>query len=134
VEYTIEFGAEPALDVNISTHGVADVERFAELDEALVSDERFVPGMFVLVDGSELDTTSLQLAEIKSIAGHFEALGERIGRSTIAIVAGSAAMFGQLRQLVAFAGATEARVSVFPSRAEAVAWLQREHDLDLRLD
>jgi hypothetical protein len=134
VEYTIEFGAEPALDVNISTHGAADVAAFARLDEDLVSDTRFVPGMFVLIDNSKLDTTNLQLEEIRAIAGHFEKLGDRIGQTTIAIVAGSAATYGQLRQLVALASATLARVSVFTSGEEAVAWLRREHELDLRHD
>jgi hypothetical protein len=134
VEYRIEFGAEGATDVNISTHGAADVAAFARLDEELVSDERFAPGMFVLVDDSDLDTTNLQLDEIRAIAGHFEALGDRLGPSTIAVVAGSAATFGQLRHMVTLASATPARVSVFTSRAEAVEWLRREHELDLRLD
>jgi hypothetical protein len=134
VEYRIEFGTDGAHDVSISTHGVADVAAFAQLDDELVSDERFAPGMFVLVDDSDLDTTNLRLDEIRLIAGHFEALGDRIGRSTIAIVAGSAATFGQLRQMATLASATPARVSIFTSRAEAVAWLRREHDLDLRLD
>jgi hypothetical protein len=134
MEYRIEFGVDGAHDVSISTHGVADVAVFAQLDEELVSDQRFTPGMFVLVDDSGLDTTNLQLDEIRAIAGHFEALGDRIGRSTIAIVAGSAATFGQFRQMVTFAGASPARISVFTSRDEAVAWLRREHDLDLRLD
>jgi hypothetical protein len=134
VEHRIEFAADPALAVNISTHGSAEVAAFAQLDEELVSDPRFVPGMFVLVDNSRLDTTNLQLNEIRAIARHFEALGDRIGHSTIAIVAGSAATYGQLRQLVALATATLARISVFMSRDEAVAWLRREHDLDLRHD
>ena len=134
MDYQIEFGADAAADVNISTQGAADVAAFAQVGEELVSDERFVPGMFILVDHSDLDTTNLQLDEIKTIAGEFEALGGRLGSSTIAIVAGSAAVFGQIRQIVAFASATQARISVFTSRAEAAAWLRREHDLDLRLD
>jgi len=68
VEYRIEFGGDDdALDVSISTHGVADVAAFARLDEELVSDERFAPGMFVLVDDSDLDTTNIQLDEIRAM-------------------------------------------------------------------
>jgi hypothetical protein len=126
MDFRIEFGADPPADVTVTTSGSADAATFAMMNGALVGDERFVPGMSVLVDHSSLDTSELSLDDIQDIARTFEGLGDRIGRTDIAIVAPTLLAWGQTRQSITLAQETLARVRVFRTEDDALRWIAGE--------
>ena len=126
MDFRIEFGADPPADVTVTTSGSADAPKFAMMNGALVGDERFLPGMSVLVDHSALDTSGLSVDHIRGIARTFEGLGDRLGRAGIAIVAPTPLTWGQTRQSITLAEETLARVQVFRSKDDALRWLARD--------
>ena len=128
VDFRIEFGADPPADVTVTTSGSADAPTFAMMNGALVGDERFVPGMSVLVDHSALDTSGLSSDDVRDIARAVEGLGDRLGRATIAIVAPTLLVWGHTRQSIMFAEETLARARVFRSKDDALGWLASDRD------
>jgi hypothetical protein len=122
MDFRIEFGADPPADATVTTSGSADAPTFAMMNGALVGDERFVPGMSILVDHSALDTSGLSPEDIQDIARTFEGLGDRVGRADIAIVAPTLLAWGQTRQSIMLAQETLARAHVFRSKDDALRW------------
>jgi hypothetical protein len=121
VEYTIEFGAHPLVDVTITTSGRADVDGFRRINDQVVADSRFRPGSTLLFDHSALDARSLTPSDIAQIAGMGGALGEP---GLIVLVVPDAFTFGLARQGSTMAGpAISDSVRIFYSRDDAEAWL-----------
>ena len=126
MDFRIEFGADPPADVTVTTSGSADAPTFAVMNAVLVGDERFVPGMSVLVDQSALDTSGLSADDIRGIARTFEGLGDRLGRADIAIVAPTLLTWGRARQSITLAEETLARAQLVRSKDAALRWLADE--------
>lgn len=89
MRHSIEFADNPD-GVIIHTFGRANAEGFRALNDALVSDARFRPGMQILVDHSQLDASRLTGSEIEEIGRHLLTLADRIGPSPIALIASDA--------------------------------------------
>jgi hypothetical protein len=128
MDFRIDFGADPPADVTVSTSGSADAPTFAVMNAVLVGDERFVPGMSVLVDHSALDTSALSAVDIREIARTFEGLRDRVGRADIAIVAPTLLAWGQTRQSITLAEETLARVRLVRSKDDALQWFSGRGD------
>ncbi len=86
MNWTIEFGGSPH-DVVVTTHGVATRDGFVGFNTDLVSDPRWRPGMAVLLDHSDLDTSQLTGDDVEDIVEFLSAkLAARLGPVTTAIV------------------------------------------------
>ena len=128
MDFRVEFGADPPADVTVTTSGSADAPTFAVINGVLVGDERFVPGMSVLVDHSALDASRLSSDDVEQIARTFEGLGDRLGRASIAIVAPTLVVWGKTRQSITLVEETLARARVFRSKNDALGWLASNRD------
>ena len=125
MRHRMEFVGSPD-GVIVSTFGRADVEGFRALNEALVGDPRFRPGMQILVDHTHLDARYLTCAEIEETGRHLLSLADRIGDSPIALIASDA-----LTKLATEASATHTATAlfnpeIFDSLADGLRWLLRQ--------
>lgn len=124
LEHIFEFGGFPQ-DVTVTATGVARVSDFRQLFGQLCDDPRFEPGMRILVDLSELDTSTVPMVEAMKIGYTLGGLAYRCEGCAIAVVAKrpltavltSAAKLGESPRLV---------VRVVSSRAEARTWLESQ--------
>ena len=123
VEYTIEFGGDPH-DVTITISGTADVATFRQCHEQLIDDERFEPGMLILIDQTDLDLTPLSAEDIETIAIGV-ADRETGGQSVVAVVAPRPGSFGVNRMgMSRIEEKTTLTTQVFFSHEEALGWLR----------
>jgi hypothetical protein len=125
VEYTIVFGGEPQ-DVTITTSGWADREVFLRFNKELVADERFEPGMAILVDHTDLDATALTSYDVEAIGNSVKRISDRLGESLIAVVGEDWVTFGLARESLALAGPIPSRFGIFHTREEAIEWLRAQ--------
>jgi len=124
VEYAIEFSRDPP-GVTFTTSGPADLSTILRANDEFLSDPRFRPGMPVLADHSDLDTTSLASSDTELIGKAYRRFLDKVGQSAIAIVVAHPATFGLVRMAQAHAGQPQPHQRIFYSRAEAISWLNR---------
>jgi hypothetical protein len=125
VEHRIEFGGDPQ-DVTVSTSGEADRAGFAAFNEELANHPQFRPGMAILIDHSELDTSLLTRADLTAIAEHVKALEPHFAECPAAIIAPDAFSFGLARLGVREAQLEHVDPQTFATREEALAWLRAQ--------
>lgn len=123
MRHAIHFGGDGPQDVTVTTSGPASGEGLARYVNDLVDDDRFRPGLRVLVDHRELDATTVTPANMRAHAELMKRLDGRLGDTTIAFVVGSPLAFGYARMYELHAAETQLRSHVFYSREEAIAWL-----------
>jgi hypothetical protein len=123
VVWTIEFVDGGPYDVVITTSGRASREGFFGFNLELVSDVRWRPGMSVLLDHSDLDTTSLTSADVEAVVELVVGLQERLGPVVCAIVAADPYSLGVAQVSVSHAEPVGSRIRTFPARAAALEWL-----------
>jgi hypothetical protein len=124
VDFSITFGAHPKAAV-ITTFGVARVDDFREMSQALIDDPRFRPGMPILIDHSSLDASVLAAADVRAIGDFVATIGDRIGASSIAVVVPDKLTFGFVRMGEMRANQPQLNVQIFYALPEAVQWLQQ---------
>jgi hypothetical protein len=122
VQFAIDFGAGRQV-VLVTTEGAASVDGFRRLNQTLVEDPRFEPGIPILFDNTSLDTTGLTAAEVLEIGKPPVALGERVGSSKIAVVAPDPRAAGDAR-MSRDTNRERPEVRIFHSLAAALAWLR----------
>jgi hypothetical protein len=125
VDFTIEFGGEPQ-DVTITTSGVADLAGSERLYAELVSDPRHRRGLLVLADHSDLDTSGLTDVDIERIAAAVSTTEWAAPPRAVAIVVSTARALEHARLGIAHMGGSRSNRRVFPSREQALAWLQAQ--------
>ena len=123
VEYSIEFGGDPQ-DVTITTSGRASAAGLIGFVADLVSNQRYRPGMLILVDHMELDATTLTPADVRALADTVVRLDEQIGPSKVAIVVPNPLTFGFARMYELQAGSAQVQSHVFYARSDAITWLE----------
>lgn len=123
MEHTIEFGGELKA-VTVTTSGRADRSGFFRFIDEIVSDQRFHPGMAMLLDHSALDASSLTSLDVKVIAELTASLTDRLGESPVAVVVGDSLLFGLTRMAEAHIEPAQLHIGIFYSRDEAIAWLR----------
>jgi hypothetical protein len=118
---------DPSLVVS-RTSGLASAEGFSALYEQLVSQPEFQPGVKVLSDHTKLDVSALTAADIEKIADARVLFIGSIGVSSAVVVGPhSPAKYGLARMFEAFSdGENDARVGVFETFDDAMAWLQAD--------
>ena len=121
MEIRIDFDIDAA---TFTTVGAASLEGFRRGIQALVDDPRFQPGMPILADYTELDSSGLTPDDVRAIGDFTASLADRIGPSTIAVVVPNALTFGFVRMGEMQANQPQLNVRIFYSRPEAVEWLR----------
>jgi hypothetical protein len=125
VKFLIEFGFTPEAAI-LTTSGVARVEDFRTLSEALVDHPRFQAGMPILVDHTSLDASVLTPTDVRAIGEFVATIGDRIGPSSIAVVVPDKLTFGFVRMGELRANQPQLDVGIFYSLPEAVQWLEQK--------
>jgi hypothetical protein len=123
VEHRIEYGGGPQ-DVTVTTSGPADLDSLKRVNEELVADPRFEPGMLVLIDHSALQVTELPTEHVADLGRSVRAMDDRLGRTIFAVVATTAVGYGLARLYQAYASDAATETHVFVSRDEAEEWLR----------
>jgi hypothetical protein len=90
---------------------------------AWINDPAYEPGLNTLCDFSAT-VTSPTLPELQEIVAFIRRHAESIGRKKLAVVTARPFTFGVARQFQALADSGPLQVSVFTSRADALAWLR----------
>jgi hypothetical protein len=124
VDFAITFRVHPKAAV-ITTFGVARVDDFRQMSQALIDDPRYRPGMPLLVDHSSLDASVLTPTDIRAIGDFVATIGDKIGASSIAVVVPDKLTFGFVRMGELRANQPQLNVQIFYSLPEAVQWLQK---------
>jgi hypothetical protein len=123
LEFEFAFGGDPQ-DLTITLRGTVDAAGLKRLNDALVGDPQFGPGLVILVDVTALDTSRLGEDEL------FVGVGPVVERDAtalpraVAIVASDAETVAKAMHYRAHLGGSSSRRRVFTDRDEAVAWLQ----------
>ena len=124
MEVAITFVEDGPEDVLVETTGRGTLTGFTSFIRDLVADERFRPGMAVLVDHSRLDAGALATADARSFAALVARLDE-LGCATLACVAPQDVMYGISRAFETHTEGTDVAAAAFRTRAEARAWIAR---------
>ena len=124
MDFSIAFQVNPKAAV-LTTFGVARVDDFRQMSQALIDDPRFRPGMPILVDHSSLDASVLTPTGVRAIGDFIATIGDRIGASSIAVVVPDKLTFGFVRMGEMRANQPQLNVQIFYALPEAVQWLQQ---------
>jgi hypothetical protein len=121
LEHVFEFGGFPQ-DVTVTATGLARASDLRQLFGQLCADPRFEPGMRIMLDLSELDTSTVPLADVMRTGytlGELEgcAIAVVAKRPLTAVLTSAAKLGESTRRLV---------VRVVSSRSEAMTWLESQ--------
>jgi hypothetical protein len=112
VEFLVNFGLTPEAAI-LTTSGVARVEDFLEMSQALVEHPRFRAGMPILIDHTRLDASVLTATDIRAIGEFVATIGGKLGPSSIAVVVPDKLTFGFVRMGEMRANQPQLNVSIF---------------------
>jgi hypothetical protein len=112
--------------VIVRTSGLASVEGFVALYEALALQPGFGPGVKMLSDHTNLDVSALSAGDVEKIADIRGFQTRSLGaRSALVVGLASPARYGLARMFEAYAAPQgDDPVRVFETTDEAMAWLQ----------
>jgi hypothetical protein len=122
VDWRIDFDAD-SHDVTVTTGGTADAAGFRAMNHQLVEEDRWRPGMTVLVDHSSLDASPLTGSDVEEIARDVVELDDRLGPAVCAIVMTDEYLGGLTDVAIRYAAPSRLCARGFNSRDRAVEWL-----------
>ncbi|HEY5159800.1 MAG TPA: hypothetical protein VII83_01895 [Gaiellaceae bacterium] len=124
MEFELEW-VDPSL-VICRTSGLASVDGYETMMQALVSDPQFRPGVDVITDRTNVDVSALTAADIERLADiRARATGAAAGRSAMVVGPGSPMRYGLGRMFGAyFDTQSGADIAVFETVEKAIAWLR----------
>jgi hypothetical protein len=125
VEFTIEFGSDPQ-DVTINASGAADPAGFELMNERLMSDPRFRPGLTYLIDLTGLDVTALPPSDVEQIAERGNVNTWHYPPRAVAVLATSPETLAQTQLAIAHMGGRKSGHRAFATRDEALVWLREQ--------
>ncbi|HKT45219.1 MAG TPA: STAS/SEC14 domain-containing protein [Gaiellaceae bacterium] len=125
MNYSLEFGGNPE-DLAITLSGVVDPRGIRAFVEDLVARPEYRAGMLILVDISELDTSSISVEEYETVSDVIAGRDHRFPARAIAIVAPSGRTYDDAMQHRAYVGGSKSGREVFRSRDDATAWLAEQ--------
>src|SRR3954454_13740889 len=108
--------------------GQADAEGIRRCNAELIADPRFRAGMLVLIDADDLDTGTIDDAQIESATGAVAERDWAFPPRAIAIVAAEPSVVEVLRQWRAHLGGSKSHRRLFTTRPEALDWLAEQRD------
>ncbi|MDE3024018.1 MAG: hypothetical protein KGI93_00455 [Acidobacteriota bacterium] len=125
MKYSIELGGEPQ-DLTVTLSGALDGGSLRALVTDLTAHPGYRAGMLVLVDLSDLDTSSISMEQYESVSDLISGRDHRFPAKAIAIVAPDARTFDDALQHRAYVGGSKSGREVFRSREAATAWLESQ--------
>lgn len=123
--FTLSFGGDPQ-DLTITLTGHADRVGLHRLNAELSADPRYQPGLAVLVDASDLDTSHLTDEALADAAGLIVERDWQTEPLAIAILAPNAETFATAARYRAHLGGSRSRRQVFSNEPDALAWLREQ--------
>jgi hypothetical protein len=129
VVYGIEFvGGGQVADVVVTFVGEMTVEATSSWLSELVGDDRWRPGMRVLVDYTMAIPAAFSGGDVNAVATGVTFDDERWGSGMFAVVTENPAVHGLARQWQEATKSMGLRTDAFRSRDEAIAWLAGPRD------
>jgi hypothetical protein len=108
----------------VKTFGDAEVEKFRDILEALVTHEKWRPGMSFLINHTDLNSESLTSNDMRNIANLNAQYSSKIGKSKCAHLVARDMEFGMARMWESLVeDKWDVTEELFKSRDEAIAWL-----------
>jgi hypothetical protein len=122
--WAYEFSEAGPFDVVVTIDGVMSPELIEAGRRRLLADPRFRPGMSVLVDNSDVDTSNTTADRLRAIAASAARDYANAGVEDLVMLAPESVTFGLLRMWHTFLSDELAgRAAVVSSLDEAEAWL-----------
>jgi len=125
VEWVFQFDQSPH-DVTVTATGAAVATELDQLFEALWSEERFEPGMLVLLDLGNVDLERVPQIELGRVSDGLAAFQERCEGCALAIVATQPLAASMMRGVDFGGDARWMRVWMAWNVEEAVTWLESQ--------
>ena len=113
-------------DVEIAVTGVPSAAEFARLNEQLLGDPRFRGGLKMLVDCTELDTSSVSPEDVQRLTEPMVMRDWHYPPLAVALVAPDDGTFDAARAYRAHLGGSRSNRQVFRTRGEAETWLTEQ--------
>jgi hypothetical protein len=126
MEFEIEW-IDPSL-VICRTSGLASVEGYEAMMEALTSQPQFRPGVDLIVDHTNVNVSALTVAEIEQVAGLRAQFAGNVAARAAGVVGPHSPMrYGLGRMFEAFVNSQPGtKITVFETVEEAMVWLQAD--------
>jgi hypothetical protein len=125
VKYSLEFGGDPQ-DLTMTLSGTVDVPSIRAFVEDIVANPEYRAEMLILVDLTDLDTSSISVEEYETVSDVINGRDHRFPAKAIAIVAPTARVFDDAMRHRAYVGGSKSGREVFRSRDAAIAWLAEQ--------
>ena len=123
MEFSIAFGGDPQ-DVTITATGPADPAAFVRMNEKLMADPRFRPGLSYLIDLSGLDAAGLPSVDVEQIAEHGAVNTWHYPPRAVAVLATDPQTFNQTQLAIAHMGGRKSGHRAFADLDQALDWLR----------
>jgi hypothetical protein len=125
MNYSLDFGGDPQ-DLTIALTGAVDARSIRALIEDMVARPQYRAGMRILVDLSELDTSTITQEQYEGLSDAISGRDHRFPSKAIAIVAPGGRTYDDAVRHRAYVGGSKSGREVFHSRADATAWLAQQ--------
>ena len=125
MKYVFEFGGSPE-DVMVIASGLARVSKFRNMLQELCADERFEPGMGILLDLCGLDMGEVADSEVVKIGDGLEELQDRCNGCALAVVCPHPLSAALMRHAELAGRAKDVHIWFAWSRHEARMWLESQ--------
>jgi hypothetical protein len=123
MDHTFEFPIDVPIAI-VRTLGDAELEGWRRYHDDLLADPRFVPGMPLLVDHTDLDATGMTAGDARAIGDLVASYQAALRNSPRAVVVPDRFRYGMGRVAQHRADPDLHYSAVFYERAEAEAWLR----------
>jgi len=108
----------------VKTFGDAEVGKFRDILEALVTHEKWKSGTALLINHTELNSASLTTDDMRTIVNFNAQYSGQVGKSKCAHLVARDIEFGMVRMWEGWAeNKWDVSEKLFKSRDEAIAWL-----------
>jgi hypothetical protein len=125
MNYSLDFGGSPQ-DLTMTLAGAVDAPSIRTFIEEMMAHPEYRAGMRILVDLSELDTSTITQEQYEGLGDAISGRDHRFPSKAIAIVAPAARTFEDAVRHRAYVGGSKSGREVFRSRDDATAWLAQQ--------
>jgi hypothetical protein len=125
MNYSLDFGGSPQ-DLTMTLAGAIDAPSIRTFIEEMMAHPEYRAGMRILVDLSELDTSTITQEQYEGLGDAISGRDHRFPSKAIAIVAPAGRTFADAVRHRAYVGGSKSGREVFHSRADATAWLAQQ--------
>jgi hypothetical protein len=125
MNYSLDFGGSPQ-DLTMTLAGAVDAPSIRTFIEEMMAHPEYRAGMRILVDLSELDTSTITQEQYEGLGDAISGRDHRFPSKAIAIVAPGGRTYDDAVRHRAYVGGSRSGREVFHSRVDATAWLAQQ--------